>query len=150
MKLSVLGLAALFTSGCVAMGAAATGGTAEKDRGTGGMFHSAPEIAAPARDRCEGLGPKRKESCEQVRYVATNFARKLAVTDEVCLEGGIADPVVGGSCLARAVVMDTATGKVLVEIRDAKPDSKWFDKVQRQFWFAEGALSDLYLAEEGF
>ena len=53
----------------------------------------------------------------------------------------------GGACLARASVADVSVGKVLVELRDARPNSRWASKESNQFWFEEGALIDLYLAE---
>jgi hypothetical protein len=39
---------------------------------------------------------------------------------------------------------------VLLEVRQAKPESKWFQNEQHQFWFEEGALLDLYLADHGY
>ena len=50
----------------------------------------------------------------------------------------------------RASGADVATGMVLLEVREAKPDSRWFHRESNQFWFEEGALVDLYLQEHGY
>lgn len=62
----------------------------------------------------------------------------------MCLEGGFGDRPLA-SCLARASVADTDTNRILLEVRNAQPGSKWFNKEANQFWFEEGALVDLYL-----
>ena len=75
--------------------------------------------------------------------------RLQAPGTDVCLEGGFGDEP-GGACLCRAQVADTRTGEVLLEVREAKPDSRWFHKEQNQYWFEEGALVDLYLNDHGY
>jgi hypothetical protein len=121
-----------------------------RERG-GMMFGSeAQEIRAPLRDRCDSHGKSAMRGpCEEAKYLAQLYARKLSVGDEVCLEGGFGDNP-GGACLARAAVVDTATNRALLEVRDARPESRWFKRVQNEVWFEEGALVDLYLAEHGY
>ena len=75
--------------------------------------------------------------------------RKLATGDEVCLEGGFGDEPTS-ACQARAAIVDTSTNRVLLEVRNVRPESKWFKHEQSQFWFEEGALVDLYVAEHGY
>jgi hypothetical protein len=119
-------------------------------RERGGPFETAPEVKAPAQGRCEKLGKTAvRQRCDEARYLAELYARKLSTGDDVCLEGGVGDSP-GGACLTRAQVSDVGTGKVLLEIREARPDSRWFHHVQNQVWFDEGALVDLYLAERGY
>ena len=87
--------------------------------------------------------------CDEAKYLAEIYVRKLDVGTDVCLEGGFGDEP-GGACLARGGVVDTRTNEVLLEVRGAKPDSRWFKKEQNQYWFEEGALVDLYLADHGY
>ncbi|MHB8875948.1 MAG: hypothetical protein ACYC8T_19845 [Myxococcaceae bacterium] len=122
----------------------------QRDRGSMGIFDSAPEVKAPRVDRCAGHGKSAaRANCDEARYLAQVYARKLSTGDEVCLEGGFGDSPTG-ACLARAAVADTKTNMVLLEVREARPDSRWFRKVQNQIWFEEGALVDLYLVEHGY
>jgi hypothetical protein len=117
---------------------------------SGGYGDQAPEIKAPLQDRCVGHGKSSVRShCDEAKYLAQLYARRLAPGDGVCLEGGFGDEPTG-SCMARAAVVDTDTNRALIEIRDARPESRWFKKVQYQVWFEEGALVDLYLAERGY
>lgn len=106
---------------------------------------------APAQDRCAryaaGSGPS--ANCEEAKFLAQTWVRRLATGDEVCLEGGFGDPP-GAACLARAAVVDTGTNLLLLEVRQARPDSRWFHQEQSQFWFQEGALVDLYLNDHGY
>jgi hypothetical protein len=67
----------------------------------------------------------------------------------VCLDNGVGEQP-SSDCGARAAVVDSGTDRVLLELRAARPQSKWFDRVQSQIWFEEGALVDLYLAERGY
>jgi hypothetical protein len=123
-------------------------GRATRDRGHG--FDNVPEYQAPEKDRCAGHASSAlKARCDEAKYLAQNYVRKLAAGDEVCLEGGFGD-VVGGACMCRARVEDSDTQKVLLDVKEAKPDSRWFGKESHQFWFFEGALVDLYLAEHGY
>jgi hypothetical protein len=122
----------------------------QHERGAMGLWGGAPEVKAPLADRCESHGKSAARArCDEAKYLAQLYARKLSTGEEVCLEGGFGDAP-GGACLARAAVVDTRTNMALLEVRDAKPDSRWFKKVQNQVWFEEGALVDLYLAERGY
>lgn len=111
---------------------------------------SVPYVKAPQVDRCSSHKKSAAgASCEDARYLGTEYTRRLAVGDEVCLEGGYGDDV-GPSCKARAAVVDTGPNGVKLEIRSAKPDSRWFNSEMRHAWYEEGALVDLYLAERGY
>lgn len=139
--------------GCLAAGmgagAAVTHGSADRERGAGGLFHTAAVIEAPAKNRCEGRTSSQR-SCDEALYLATLYARRLATGDDVCLEGGMGERTVGRDCQARAFVADSDTGRVLLEIRDAQPTSKWSSRIQHQVWFEEGAIVDAYLADHGY
>jgi hypothetical protein len=132
----------------VCLGACLTDGRASRDRGSSGFFENVPVIAAPVKTRCETKG-KVHVHCDEAKYLADNYVKKLSPGDMVCLEGGFGDEP-RGDCLARAEVADTATNRILLEMREAKPDSRWAKKESNQYWFEEGALVDLYLAEHGF
>jgi hypothetical protein len=122
----------------------------QRDRGAAGLIENTQTIKAPEKDRCAGTrGSGAGKRCEEARYLAEIYVRKLDVGTDVCLEGGFGDEP-GGACLARGGVVDTRTNEVLLEIRGAKPDSRWFKKEQNQYWFEEGALVDLYLADHGY
>jgi hypothetical protein len=120
-------------------------------RGASGFLENVPEYPAPEVDRCQkfkkGGGPA--AACEEARFLGENYVRRLAPGDEVCLEGGFGEAPTR-ACRSRGAVVDVATNRVLIEVREAKPDSKWFRKEQNQFWFQEGALVDLYLADAGY
>ncbi len=121
-----------------------------RDRGASGFFESTPTIAGPKANRCEKL-PKSalKTQCSDALFLAQSYVRRLSAADAVCLEGGFGhEPT--PACLARAAVSDAAPNLVLLEIRDARPDSRWFKNQQHQIWFEESALVDLYLAESGY
>jgi hypothetical protein len=142
--LVALGLLALTGAACI------RDDGAHRERGAGALFETAPEIAGPPKDRCHGHGKSQvKDNCEQAKYLAQLYARRLAPGDAICLEGGFGEEPTG-ACLARAAIADAQTNKLLVEIRDAKPESRWFRKIQSQIWFEESALVDLYLAERGY
>jgi hypothetical protein len=135
-------VAGLVFAGCIA------DNRASRDRGIG--LDNVPTYEAPKKDRCQGHGNSAlKSRCEEARYLAELYVRKLAAGDEVCLEGGFGDHP-GGACLARARVEDSDEKKVLLDVKEAKPDSRWFQKQSHQFWFFEGALVDLYLADHGY
>jgi len=124
---------------------------ASRDRGAAGLFENVPVYRAPAEDRC-AKQPKNTVSyttCVDSRTLAQTYVRRLSTGDPVCLQDGFGE-VAGAACLARAAVVDSADNRVLLEIREAKPDSKWFNREQNQFWFEEGALVDLYLEEHGY
>jgi hypothetical protein len=131
----------LVLSGCIAT----------RDRGAADWSGRAAMYRAPQTDRCakfkSGGGPA--AACAESKYLAQVYVRKLATGDEVCIEGGFGDAP-GAACLARAAIVDSATNRVLIEVRQARPESKWFKHEQEQFWFEEGALVDLYVAEHGY
>ena len=116
-----------------------------RERGASGFSENAPLYSAPATSRCA----VKKLGCENAKYLAENYVRRLATGDQLCLEGGVGEPPTG-ACRARAAVVDTAPNRVLIEVREAKPGSTWFSKEQHQVWFEEGALVDLTLAEQGY
>ncbi len=121
-----------------------------RDRGAGTFFSGAPEIRGPEVDRCERYRKTtRDQFCQDAKYLGQSWARSLSPGDEVCLEGGVGEEV-GASCSARASVADVGTNRVLIEIRSARPDSRFVDDVQKQAWYAEDALVDLFLAEQGW
>lgn len=109
-----------------------------------------PLIRAPEQNRCVRLGESGvRPGCDDALYLGTLYTRRLAVPDDVCLEGGFGEEV-GPACKARATVIDTGPNRVKLEIRNAKPDSRWFNAEGRSAWYEEGALVDLYLAERGY
>ena len=121
-----------------------------KDRGGAGLLETSARIPGPAVDRCQ----KHKRSalrqpCDDAKYIAQNYTRRLSPGDFVCLENVYGEEP-GRACLARAAVVNVQTGAVQLELREAKPESRWFQHVQQQIWFAEDALVDLYLAERGY
>lgn len=121
-----------------------------RERTTGSFWDTAPVVKGPEANRCEAHAGKVSEShCADARYLAELWARRLSVTDEVCLDNGVGDEP-GPACQARASVVDVATGRLLLEIREAQPGTDYFDRIQSQVWFEETALVDLYLAERGY
>lgn len=114
-------------------------------------FDNVPLYPAPETSRCAKFkkGGGASTACEEAKYLAELYVRRLSTGDAVCLEGGFGEKPLA-ACLARASVADTDTNKVLLEVRSAQPTSRWFSKESNQFWFEEGALVDLYLAEHGY
>ncbi len=121
-----------------------------RDRGGVGLYDNAPEVPAPKQDRCAGFGKSAPRApCEEMRSLAWTYVRRLSPGDQVCLEGGFGEAP-GAACQTRASVDDAAPDKVLLQIREARPESRWFHHMGHEIWFAEGALVDLYLAEQGY
>ncbi|MBL8950906.1 MAG: hypothetical protein JNK82_09035 [Myxococcaceae bacterium] len=135
----------LFAAGCL------TDNRASRDRGAAGIFENVQVIAAPSVKRCDKFnkGGAARGRCDEAKYLAEVYVKKLSTGDMVCLEGGFGEEP-GGGCLARASVADTATGRLLLELKDARPNSRWAAKESNQYWFEEGALIDLYLVENGY
>ncbi len=106
-------------------------------------------IAAPTTNRCQVHSGQRRKACDEAKYLADIFVRKLSTGDDVCLEEKFGENDLSG-CPARAAVVDLGSHTVLLEIRAANPDTQWFQKIQQQFWFEEGALVDLYLRDHGY
>ena len=122
----------------------------QRDRGAAGLVENTETIHAPLKDRCGALGATGAgKRCEEAKYLGAIYVRKLDVGTDVCLEGGFGDEPTG-ACLSRAQVADSRPGEVLLEVRGAKPDSRWFHKDHNQYWFEEAALVDLYLADHGY
>lgn len=120
------------------------------DRSAAGLFDRAPDVSGPVRDRCATYPPgARAHQCSDAKYLAEIYVRNLSVGDEICLEHGFGSPPTG-TCLARGKVMDASPKKLLVEVRDARPNSRWFNRISSDMWFSESALVDLYLAERGY
>lgn len=133
---------ALLSMGCVHMVGSTVGRVIDEQR--------TPRIPGPERDRCQKLGKgAARGRCDEAKYLAEIYVRKLAVGDQVCLEGGFGEQPTG-ACLARAAVIDTGSNALLVEVRDAKPDSRWAKREIEGYWMEETALVDLYLAEAGY
>ena len=138
--------AALVLSGCVVVNE----GRGTRDRATGGVFGKAQLVTAPATQRCAQYGQgSARLRCNEARELAQRYVRGLSTTDLVCLEGGFGEAPTSG-CAARAQVSDAGNGKLLLDVREAQPSSRWFDHVSSEVWFEDGALEDLYLAEHGY
>ncbi len=135
----------------LAMTACVTDSRAPRDRGATGFFENVPVYPAPTASRCAkfSAGSSSGAACNEAKYLGEIYVRRLSVGDEVCLGGGFGDRPTA-SCGARASVADTAPNRLLLEVREARPDSQWFNREQHQFWFEEGALLDLYLADHGY
>ena len=59
--------------------------------------------------------------------------------------------VAGDSRNCGDVIMPAMDGPSLArKLREARPNSRWAKKETNQYWFEEGALVDLYLAENGY
>ncbi len=144
MRLALTAVMVVTSLGCI------RDNRVQRDRGAAGLMENTEVIRAPLKHRCAALGKGGAgKRCEEAKYLGEIYVRKLDVGTDVCLEGGFGDEP-GGSCLARAQVADARPGEVLLEVRGAKPDSRWFHKEQNQFWFEEAALVDLYLADHGY
>ena len=135
----------------VVLGILSSGCIATRDRGGADWSGRAATYKAPEVQRCAKfkVGGAPAAQCNEAQYLGEVYVRKLATGDEVCLEGGFGDSPTS-ACSARAAIVDTATNKLLLEIRNVRPESKWFKHEQNQFWFEEGALVDLYVAEHGY
>jgi hypothetical protein len=141
----------LATLWLVALSAACvTQGRGQRERGAANLFEDTRQVKGPPHDRCQQYQKSSvRGPCDEAKFIAQKYVRNLAAQDEVCLEGGFGDHP-GGACLARAVVSDVANDKVLLDIRDAQPNSRWYQQVSSEIWFDEGALIDLYLGEHGY
>lgn len=123
-----------------------------RDRGAAQLFDRAPTIEAPESDRCQRMAAvdEAREPCDLQKREFLLALRALSVGDQMCLDNLVGDPADQPGCRARAAIADTASGRLLIEVRGAQPESRWFDKIQSQLWFEEGALLDLFLAERGY
>lgn len=116
---------------------------------SGKAGRSMQRVEAPKVDRCSSQSdPERRAQCEEKRHSALAFVRKLAVEDQICLEGNSLLDGVTHRCKVRAFVTDASPRAVKLEIREAPPASRY--RPMEDFWFAEEALADLYLKSLGF
>jgi hypothetical protein len=133
-----------FVAGCI------TDTRTPRDRGGDGFYDNVPFVQAPLKKRCDSYGKGAARSrCDEAKYLAEVYVKKLSTGDQVCIEGGFGDEP-GAACAARASVADTATDKLLLELHTTQPGSRWANKESSQYWFEEGALVDLYLSEHGY
>lgn len=110
----------------------------------------AKRVDGPEVDRCHRhLDTPRIDACRDALFLAQTWVRGLSIGDPVCMQGGVGEPV-GRACMARASVMDAGSGALLIEFREARPDSRFAGAVMDQTWYAESALVDLALAEQGW
>ena len=118
------------------------------------MPHNQDGGRQPARveavpDRCAALAePQREQECGQARVEAIRFVRKLAVEDQICLEGNPLGDRITSRCTVRAFVEDVGPKAIKLEIRETPPGSR-FDPMH-DYWYHEDALVDLYLESLGF
>lgn len=126
-------LACALGSGCVSMGRGEIGSHA---------------VGKPKGDRCAQQQIRPQKACERDRDAAIEFARRLSVDDQVCLDGKqrIEEPM--ARCQVRAFVESTAPNGVKLEIREAPPSSKY--GISSDWWFAEEALADIQLKALGY
>jgi hypothetical protein len=106
-------------------------------------------VGSPAVDRCRAQPDRdRRAACEQARDQALAFVEKLAVGDQVCLEGNSLLDGVTHRCKVRASVADASSHSVKLEIRESPPSSKY--RQMDDYWFTEEALADVYVKSVGF
>jgi len=105
-------------------------------------------VGKPVVDRCAAQQIRPQKACERDREQAVEFAMKLAVEDQVCLDGNqrIEEPMV--NCKVRAYVAAAGKDGVKLEIREAPSGSKY--TVGSAWWFAEEALADVQLHALGY
>jgi hypothetical protein len=141
----------MLTLGWVALAVGCAPNRPAQDRVGVGLFDKVPVVAAPLESRCEKFkkGGSAGRACGDAEDQGRRWVHQLSSGDPLCLEGGVGD-LPGRMCLARGFVADVATNRLLLDVRDAKPSSKWFGQESHQVWFEEGALVDLFLAERGF
>ncbi len=138
----LVGCGAMALSGCQTS-------RVERERGGSGLFDEVPVYQAPLQDRCSRYKGPKAAPCAEAKYLAELYVRRLSTGDEVCLDGGFGDTP-AAACRARARVSDSGKNRTLLDVVEPRPDSKWFNKQRHEFWFEEGALVDLYLADHGY
>lgn len=137
-----ISVALLVASGCSHVAAAFIDTSGKTGR-------SVRQVDAPKVDRCRAQADAdRRSVCSEVRDQVMTYVRRLAVEDQVCLEGNSLVDGVTHRCKVRAFVADAAPGRVKLEIREAPPSSKYV--TMADYWFAEEALADLHLKSLGF
>ncbi|HEY3446288.1 MAG TPA: hypothetical protein VGK67_07975 [Myxococcales bacterium] len=105
-------------------------------------------VGKPLVDRCAKQQIRPQKACERERDVAVEFARKLSIDDQVCIDGKqrIEEPMV--NCKVRAFVSSAGKDGVKLDIREAPGGSKYV--VGSSWWFAEEALADVDLHAQGY
>jgi len=105
-------------------------------------------IAKPRIDRCLQQPKPAQHACANAREKAIEFARRLSVDDQICIDGAHRIEEPGGACKVRAFVESTAPNGVKLEIREAPAGSKY--PIDSDWWFSEEALADLQLRALGY
>ncbi|MGC4119082.1 MAG: hypothetical protein QM765_31855 [Myxococcales bacterium] len=105
-------------------------------------------VGKPVVDRCAKQQIRPQKACERDRDEAVEFASKLAVEDQVCIDGHqrIQEPMV--NCKVRAYVSAAGKEGVKLDIREAPGGSKYV--VGTSWWFAEEALAEVQLKALGY
>jgi hypothetical protein len=105
-------------------------------------------VGKPKVDRCANQTGKAQRTCREERDAATAWARRLAVDDQLCIDGihRIEEPMAG--CKVRAFVSSVAPNGVKLEIRASPEGSKY--TVMSEWWFAEEAIADVQLKAFGY
>jgi hypothetical protein len=132
--------AVLITLVALSLGCATSG----KSGGGGGRRL----VGKPKVDRCAQQPQPAQRACAAAREKAVEFARRLAVDDQICIDGAHTVEEPGGACTVRAFVESTAPNGVKLEIRDAPASSKY--KIDSDWWFAEEAIAELQLRSLGY
>ncbi len=101
----------------------------------------------PKADRCAGVDQGIRDICKRVRDEASTFVAKLAIDDQICLEGKAMDQPLA-NCTVRAYVADVSAEAIKLEVRDAPRSSRF--KLMDEYWYHETALIDRYLVMAGF
>jgi hypothetical protein len=129
--------AILFTVLALLVGCATSGG------GGGRRLVGKPKV-----DRCAEQPKSGQRGCEAAREKAVEFARRLSVDDQICIDGAHRIEEPGGACRVRAFVESTAPNGVKLEIREAPASSKY--QIDSDWWFAEEAIAELQLRALGY
>ena len=105
-------------------------------------------VGRPTVDRCAKQQIREPKMCERDRDAAVEYAKKLAIDDQVCIDGKqrIEEPMV--NCKVRAFVSSAGKDGVKLDIREAPGGSKYV--VGSSWWFAEEALADVQLVALGY
>lgn len=109
---------------------------------------SGHKVGKPKVDRCATQPENVRKACHQSAEETLQYARRLAVDDQICIDGvhRIEEP--RGGCVIRAFVSSTASNGVKLEIREAPSGSKY--EVMSEWWFAEEAIADVQLRVFGY
>ena len=105
-------------------------------------------VGKPKIDRCAQQPTSAQRACAKAREKAVEFARRLAVDDQICIDAAHRIEEPGGACQVRAFVESTAPNGVKLEIREAPASSKY--QINSDWWFAEEAIAELQLRALGY